>query len=167
MRPRLFAGIWFAVAGAIPGFLYGIGSYRDIWFLSLCPALIAGIWGSFWWGASILTDEQMTNGRAVLRGVWIAFLSWITFALVWAIGFGWHDPVEGPNFMGLFWLIFLFGSIWMGWLMALVGGVAGWLLYRVARRLRPRLRYGDLPVMAAEWARPQTEEPIKTERSET
>ena len=134
---RSIAGIWFALAAVIPIAFYFLWIWEGNWkqfdaiflFLFLgAPILIAGLCG-FLLGSSILDpDETKTPGRAMVYGLMVALLSYlllfITSALI--LGLRSDDPTE---FVMGWAVIFVFGFIYVGWLIAMVGAVGGALLY--------------------------------------
>jgi hypothetical protein len=103
----------------------------DVGFLLLfvgTPVLIAGISG-FLLGHSILDPGEIrTSGQAMLRGLMIALLSYLLFFIASALILAVKDN-NGPGFLIGWVVIFLYGFLYVGWLIAIVGVVGGWLLY--------------------------------------
>ena len=128
-HPQLSAGLWFAGAGSIPAILFvlvaggGSGSLFTGAFLLLVllPTFIAGVCGACF-GSSILDPSLVrTSGQAAWRGFIVAAASFLFYILLLSV----------VTSAGAAFLIFLiYGSILIGWLVAIVGALAGWLLYR-------------------------------------
>lgn len=140
LRQRLLAGIWFAVAALIPVAFYflllreGERTQFNSYFLFLCtPVLIAGISG-FALGYSILDPSEIkSTGQAMLRGVMVALLSYLLFfmasALILAVSNKGASTDGDAGFLIGWTIIFFYGFITVGWLIAITGLVGGWLLY--------------------------------------
>ena len=139
---RLFAGMWFAIAAVIPVVYYFLLFREDgrppgagaILFAGSAvmtagvPVVIAGICGLLL-GATILDAEEVkTAGQAIVRGLMVALLSYLLLFTVSALILAFNnDDLAG---LIVTWaILFLMGLLVVGWLVALVGGVAGWLLY--------------------------------------
>lgn len=135
---RLFAGLWFAAAAAIPvglSFLLTPMSSGTAYKIvttaaSIGSALIFGLW----LGAGIL-DEKKTKSamRAGLRGLAIAALSYLLlFIIELYVAVLYNGTSDSDAIFRLIYgiaIMFLFGLLFFGWLMAAVGAAAGWLLY--------------------------------------
>jgi hypothetical protein len=134
---RSLAGIWFALAGAIPVVFYFLlmwegGRNRfDVDLLLLfvgTPVLIAGICG-FLLGYSILDPGEIkTSGQAMMRGLLVALLSYLLFFITSALIVAVRNNNE-PGFLIGWVVVFIYGFLYVGWLIAVVGVVGGWLLY--------------------------------------
>ncbi len=135
--------MWFAIAAVIPVAYYflrfresgvaqfgaGLPIFGGSSVLTAgVPILIAGICGLLL-GSSILDAEEIrTAGQAIGRGLMVALLSYLLLftgaAVVLAFN---NDDLVGT--VALFVIVFLYGLLFVGWLVAGVGAVAGWLLY--------------------------------------
>ena len=144
---RLLAGVWFALAGIIPVAFYFLvlwqGDRRRLSVASIIlfggvPILMAGISG-FALGYTILDSSEVKNlGQAMVRGLMVALLSYLLFFLASGLILAVSNNNE-PGFI-VFWAIFFFyGFIFVGWLIAIMGLVGGWLLYLY------RLKRLDIP----------------------
>lgn len=139
---RVYAADWFMRAASIPcGLIFAVffgsqppGSTTEflVSFLAVFagPVVIAGGWGAVL-GADIL-DPEVTRGdwQAVLRGVAVAGASFLTYIFVicfWSSCFSHNAHGE---FFSLFILLFVCGTIFVGWLVVPVGALAGSLLYK-------------------------------------
>lgn len=138
---RLFAGLWFTVAAAIP-----VGSYFLIsYFASMTsgtifkaativfPIFSGGIIG-LWLGPGIL-DEKKTKStlQAAGRGVGIAALSYLLFFIIeLSAALCYNSDLKSDELfrlVGVIAVMFLIGLIILGWLIAIAGAAAGGLLY--------------------------------------
>ena len=140
--PRVVAGVWFAVAGFMPAaiwFLPSMTQHTDgwtvVWVIAL-PTGLAGVTGSVL-GSSILT-RPASPGRAVLRGAFVALIACVVGALFYAlfsprVTKSWATPGDVIGVMGM---VLIVGVIATGWILVPIGGVAGLLLYLVARGAR-------------------------------
>lgn len=135
--------MWFAIAAVIPVAYYFLrfpesgveqfGAGLPIFggssvLTAVVPILIAGICGLLL-GSSILDAEEIrTAGQAIGQGLMVALLSYLLLftgaAVVLAFN---NDDLVGT--VALFVIVFLYGLLFVGWLVAGVGAVAGWLLY--------------------------------------
>lgn len=134
---RAFAGVWFAFLAVIPVAFYflflggGIAQQQGakfLWLFIAAPLLLAGICGCLL-GYTILDPAKVrTSGQAMLRGLIVAMLAHIIFAalLSLVVGLTSNDPVR---FLVRWPLILLFATVYIGWLVAIVGAVGGALLY--------------------------------------
>jgi hypothetical protein len=136
---RFYAALGFMVAGWIPGvciILYDLAqpnrnpitSMLFLLFLYIVvPGFLAAFFGSFF-GADILNPDKVKSAwRAAFRGLWVSLAAWFAFAPI-------VSAVAGRNlnmsFLYRLALVLLFGSVIIGWLVALVGIATGLLLYR-------------------------------------
>ena len=138
---RLFAGMWFAVAAAIP-----VGIYFLIFLISpftsgtiyrvvtaVVPILSGGLIG-LWLGAGILDDKKTKSALgAAGRGLAIAGLSYVLFFIIELIGaVVYNSDLSSDAIFRLIYVIaimFLIGLLIIGWLIAIAGAAAGGLLY--------------------------------------
>jgi hypothetical protein len=131
-HPRLSAGLWFAGAGSIPALLFvmvvgGPQSFSAaiLALFVLLPALIAGVCGASL-GTSILDQSLIwTPAQAAGRGVIVAAASFLFYILLVSIA------LSGG---AAFFMLLIYGSIVIGWLIAIVGALAGWLLFKRRER---------------------------------
>ena len=135
-HPKCSAGIWFGVIGWAVGQTIVITIYhrvvigRDL-FLESLPVIAAVVIGA-WLGGKIVR-EATTRSRsfAVKRGMAVMFLALLFYCLLissstaimnWSAGYALDIFME-------FRLVSLIG---FGWLIALVGAIGGWFLYRAS-----------------------------------
>ncbi|HEV7376475.1 MAG TPA: hypothetical protein VGN95_17310 [Pyrinomonadaceae bacterium] len=136
-HPRLLAAAWFAAAGAIPSLILLIigsrtpGNSAPLMFwivLLLVTAGIAGVYGAAL-GALILDPLHVGTGfRAFVLGCVVAGLSFVTFAFLLSLVSGLQ--ANSLDFFSAFVLFMFYGSILAGWAVLLIGGAAGWLLFK-------------------------------------
>lgn len=135
-HPRLLAAAWFAAAGAIPSLIFSLiarrtpGNSAPLMYIGfvLVTAAIAGVYGAAL-GALILDPLHVGTGfRAFGLGCVVAGLSFVTFAFLLSLVSGLQ--VNSFDFFSAFVLFMFFGFILVGWALLLIGGVAGWLLFR-------------------------------------
>ena len=141
---RLFAGMWFAVAALIPVAYYFLLSRTDgkpqfdpglpifggsSALTAGAPVLIAGICGLLLGSTILDAEETRSAGHAIARGLMIALLSYLLLFTSSAVilAFNSDDLVGLVIFLVI---TFLYGLLIVGWLVAGVGAMAGWLLYR-------------------------------------
>ncbi len=135
---HFLAGAWFALAAVVPVayyFLFNPLNGHDVPMFggsinltALVPVFISGICGSLL-GAEILNPEETKNAlQAIGRGLIVSLLSYLfLFSGVAAILI-----IAGANIVEVivsFIVFFLYGLLIIGWLIALVGAIAGGLLY--------------------------------------
>ena len=151
LRPRLFAATVFAVAAAFPvvWFFFIFGGARGsnfeslhffpVLFFGIVPVSAAALCG-FTVGSRLADgSETITDFRAAGRGVAVALLSYVLFMAFWlgAIVLGGVLPNQSQNpsqnwsiggFLGWFAVMFVFGLVFIGWLIVGAGAFAGLLL---------------------------------------
>ena len=135
--------MWFAIAAVIPVAYYflrygeiggahfgaGLPIFGGSSVLTAgVPILIGGICGLLL-GSGILDAEEIrTAGQAIGQGLMVALLSYLLLftgtAVILALN---NDDLVGT--VTLFIIVFLYGLLHVGWLVAGVGALAGWLLY--------------------------------------
>jgi hypothetical protein len=87
----------------------------------LLPALIAGVCGASL-GSSILDPARIqTLAQAAGRGVIVAATSFLFYILLISVA------ASGG---AMFFILLIYGSIIIGWLLAIVGALAGGLLFK-------------------------------------
>lgn len=140
---RLFAGMWFAAAALIPVAYYfllsragggpRLGAGLPIFggssaITAGAPILIAGICGLLLGSTILDAAETRSAGQAIGRGLTVALLSYLLLFTAPAVILAFNsDDLIG--LVILFVITFLYGLLVVGWLIAGVGAVAGWLLY--------------------------------------
>jgi hypothetical protein len=94
----------------------------------IAPLLLAGSTG-FLLGASILDPNSIRSGRhAAFRGLIVAIVTYLSFSLLIS---AWDSYVdEYRSFVSMLASMLVIGSIFVGWLVAIVGTLAGWLLFK-------------------------------------
>ena len=136
---RLVAALWFMLAGGVTGggvVLYDLaqplhnarGETGFLLFLYvIVPALLAGISG-FFIGAGILNPSRVTGARqAGVRGLLVSGAAWLVFAVVMATVSARESSASLPYML---FLVLVFGSVTVGWVIAAAGVATGLLLYR-------------------------------------
>jgi uncharacterized membrane protein YfcA len=99
-----------------------------IWFL-LVPLLITGLLGSLL-GARILDSTRKRSGwGAAFRGLLITVAAFFFSAIIIS---AWDaHKHEYTKFIDTLFMMLLIGSMVIGWVVALIGVLAGWLLYQI------------------------------------
>jgi hypothetical protein len=134
---RAFAAVWFAFLGAIPVAFFFLFLWREtetqkdipfFWIFIGVPILLAGICGYFI-GYSILDPAKVrTSGQAMLRGLMVSLLAFVLFFVTAPLIMASTSKDPARSLSG--WpLIFIFASVYIGWLVAMVGVVGGAFLY--------------------------------------
>lgn len=134
---RAFAGVWFAFLAVIPVaffFLFlGNASAQQqgttfFWLFIGAPILLAGICGG-WLGSSILDPAKVrTSGQAMLRGLKVALLAHVLFSAVLFVAVALTSE-DRLRVLSRWPAILMVTTIYIGWLVAIVGVVGGALLY--------------------------------------
>jgi Na+/proline symporter len=127
--------MWFALSGLIPvAFYLLLESDRKqfgaayLLLFAACPVLIAGVCG-FSLGSRILDrDEIRTSGQAMVCGLLVALLSYLLFFTTSALILSPRDD-DPAGFLVGWAVVFIYGLIYVGWVIATVGVIGGWLLY--------------------------------------
>lgn len=142
IKQRADAGMWFMAAGIVPVLFVSLlfRSYPSdfsggqnsldvefaLWFIFF-PLLITGITGSLI-GASILDAQKVRSGWwAALRGLLVAIVAFLLSTVL--ISF-WVATDEYQSFAGTLVIMLGVGLMVVGWLVAITGVFAGWLLYQ-------------------------------------
>lgn len=136
-HPRLLSAIWFACAGSIPSLaIWGFSLWRDPYadfnfnWIAVLPTALATFYGSLLGARIVDPAKVITHARAFWRGVLIAFLSFITLITAFSLlGNEMNSQIYFRNFVFLLY----FGSIFAGWEVLIIGGLAGWFLYSLYR----------------------------------
>ena len=141
LTQRLYAALFFMIAGAIPGvllILYDLARQGTIgtalsfllFYFLFVPGILAAISG-FIIGADILNTDKVRRARqAAARGLFVSLAAWLAFVPIISMVAGKETNMSFPYKL----LIFLiFGSVIVGWLIAGVGMAAGLLLYRLRK----------------------------------
>jgi hypothetical protein len=146
LKNRAFAGVWFMAAGVIPTFFIAmlllnttdfagnsfIQSRRAavefvFWFIFI-PLVLTGILGSLL-AAGILDPQKLRGGwQSALRGLLVLVTAFLLFSVVISL----RETSENgyQTFLRTWILMLMFGSVAVGWLVVMVGILAGWLLYK-------------------------------------
>lgn len=138
LRPRLLAGLGFGAAGLL---------LSAAWFLPVVarsmvgltlyvalPGLAAAVAGGIL-GAPLLDPARCRSGAgAALRGAGTSLAALVIFAPLFALGIKWTEP-GWTSLLGLAWLTLAGSLIAVGWVVAAVGALVGWLVWR--RMSRP------------------------------
>ena len=104
---------------------------------AVVPVISAAYFG-FALGVRILSPpESNGGGKAIGLGLLVAFASYATFISIDFIvaALSMSPPHEGEEYvnpLGVL-MLFLAGLLYVGWLIALAGGLAGWLLFMISR----------------------------------
>jgi hypothetical protein len=138
-RPRLFTALVFGAAGfllAATWFLpVATPSRRPVGFMLyiVLPGVAAGLAGGLL-GAPLLDSARCRSGaRAALRGAATSLAALVIFAPLFAFGLKWTEP-GWTSLIGLAWLVLTVGLLAVGWMVAVVGAGAGWLVWRQMRK---------------------------------
>jgi hypothetical protein len=163
LRSRLMAAGWFAGAACIPvllvllllGFIVSSSANRVqlisaislVWLLAVTPISATGLMG-FIFGCQIVDPLYRTTAwRAALRGTLVGFFSYVLFIVAWGV------TVTAPtalsrtdslsDVVSKMAMLFLIGFVVVGWLILIVSGLAGWLIYCVS--IKHQNRFIDVP----------------------
>jgi hypothetical protein len=138
-RPRLIAALAFGGAGALlpamwflPTILRNHDGLALLLYVGL-PGLAAAAAGAALGPPILDTSHPPSQGSAVLRGAGIASVALLGFAPLFAVVFAWPAPGR-TTILGLTAAVLLFSVIAVWWVAALVGGLVGWMLQRLATR---------------------------------
>ena len=151
-----FAGMWFSAASCVPVIFTHLTSpnphisFTVILLYVLIPISIAFIFGVTL-GSDILNPNKVRTAKeAMIKGLNVSLLSYVVFVLLFALYFGIYQTIFDRNphefltvdfaknlLFGLVIVVF-FGTIVVGWLVLIVGTLAGWLLFKC--RLVSKLR---------------------------
>jgi hypothetical protein len=117
----------------------GMGGLPPLEFLflaGLLPMLCAGLSGYYFAAALLDPDGDFTPWRAAGRGIITAFAGFGIYCLVAAFGFTVVTAFQrglleaAATFFTALGLMSIAGLLLVGWLLVLVGGAGGWLLWR-------------------------------------
>jgi hypothetical protein len=153
----LFAGLWFAVASCIPVifiFVVLLDSYdfvSKILLFAVLPISITFLLG-FGLGSDILIPHKVkTSKQAMIKGLKVALSSYLVFIPLFAISIALyhsifdrtpHEWLAVDFVRSLFASLIIasyFGSIIIGWLVLIVGAIAGWLLLKYRLLVQKRV----------------------------
>jgi hypothetical protein len=142
LKQRAYAGLWFMAAGSTwvlslsSVFLSGPPPVPPVegvlWFVTL-PIVANGLIGALL-GAYILDSHRVRSGwLAAFLGLMVSVLGFLCYALLVSAREGyWHGSLSiEQSFVQMLFLMLLVGSLAIGWMVVMIGGVAGWLLYRI------------------------------------
>ena len=102
----------------------------DAFVIVAVPVIIT--WG---WGASLgatILDPSITQGagQAALRGLGVSGASFLTYLFVLSFGIASLSNNSRGDFLKLFIIFLVYGTILVGWLVAIVGALTGVQLYK-------------------------------------
>jgi uncharacterized membrane protein len=154
---NLFAGVWFSAASCIPViFTFLVSPNPHFSFTVILLFVLIPISVTFFSGLALGSDilnpnKVKTSKEAMIKGLMVALLSYVIFVLLFALYTGFYQTIFDRNphefltvdfaknlLFGLV-LVGIFGSIVVGWLVLIIGTIAGWLLFKyrlVSARLR-------------------------------
>jgi len=150
LKARLMVAAWFAGSACIPVLFFFVFSWAIssnsrfdaalwfIWLFAAIPISSAALLG-FIFGCQIVDPySRITSGRAALRGMALASFSFVLTIVACGMlaavstNLSWSDSlVRSAEIM---FLTFIFGFFVVGWLVVIIGALAGWLLYRVSSK---------------------------------
>lgn len=94
------------------------------WFIFI-PVGLTGVLGSLI-AAGILDPQKLRGGwQSALRGLLVLVTAFLLFSVVISL--------RETTFLRTWFLLLVFGSVAVGWLIVMVGILAGWLLYKRRR----------------------------------
>jgi hypothetical protein len=132
-HPKLSAGVCFGCAGLFTTQIILLTFYRQMYldlaqdFLPVAAFAICGAWLG---GKIICASANRTAIFSVKRGIMVMLLSFLLYCLlISALAAILNKSVTFG--LGILFEFTVFGTILFGWLLVLMGAVAGWLLYRV------------------------------------
>lgn len=139
-QPRLFVAAAFGVAGTLVSCLWFLPSVlrnRDPTALVLYVVLpgLAAAASAAMLGTPLL-DPARGPGFAALRGGAIASVALLLYAPLFATLFALTTPGRA-TIAGLTLMVLMFSALAVWWVVALIGGLLGLMLHRVATRRRP------------------------------
>jgi hypothetical protein len=129
------------LAGGVPGvfaIVHDLARYGElgttasflVCYYFVIPGVLAGIAG-FLFGTAIRNPNKVKSaGHAAVRGLVVSLVAWLAFVPILS-----NVAAQAMNmsFLQKLSLILLFGSLFMGWLIAGVGIATGLLLYRLRK----------------------------------
>ncbi len=166
LRRRLLAAGWTAAVALIPVVIFTIrfGFFQEMavfLIFSVMPVVCAAMAG-FWAGGPLVDPARsLTTRQAITRGVMVALLAYLLGFALLSVGFaagslltGFRELTSGQNtdvarlvyellisllYLEILWWTsgLLAGLMLVGWLVAPLGGLAGWLLSRYYQPRRP------------------------------
>ncbi|MCU1264079.1 MAG: hypothetical protein JWM21_397 [Acidobacteria bacterium] len=108
-----------------------------IWFV-LVPLLVTGFFGSLLGGGILDSSRKRSLWEAALRGLSVAVLAYLSSAILISI---WEaNTNQYGRFIEMLFMILLVGSMAIGWLIVVVGVMAGLLLFQLAEYLEKKSR---------------------------
>jgi uncharacterized membrane protein len=94
------------------------------------PVIITGAWGASL-GAKILDPAATRSaGRAALIGLAVSVASFVSYVLILSLCFATLGLNPRGGVLTVFISLLIYGSILVGWLVGVVGALAGALLYK-------------------------------------
>lgn len=130
-KVRMIAAGWFGFAAFIPIlFVVGFAVFASGFLLTfLTPVLLAGMFG-FNFGAKILDPVLTKTGRsAAIKGAKVSLLAFVTYLSIVAFGFYYNATHPSATLLAN---IFIYGTLFVGWLVLVVGTLAGYSLYKTS-----------------------------------
>jgi len=139
LPPRVLAALVFGVAGMLLPALWflpvlvtsrgGVSWLLYVWLPGAAGAMAGALLGR----PLVRPTSQGHDGAAVVRGIAIATAALVLFAPLYASVVKLTEP-GWTSVTGLTLLVLEFGTLAMGWGLAVVGGLVGWGLYRWSLR---------------------------------
>lgn len=136
VRCRLWAAGVFAAAGLLLAAAWFAPAFRrtgDFVTLALyvgLPGLAAAVAG--WLRGPALSLRAANGVQAAWRGAVTGMLGFVIYAPLFALGIKWSEP-GWSSLLGLTALTLSVGLLTVGWVIAGVGAVAGWVVWRFGR----------------------------------
>lgn len=98
--------------------------------LFAAPVIITGAWGATL-GATILEPATTRGvGRAALIGLAVSGASFVSYVLTISLCLGGPGFNFAEDFLKVFILLMVYGTVFVGWLVGILGALAGALLYQ-------------------------------------
>lgn len=146
LPPRVVSALVFGAAGMLPPTLWFVPAlvtrHGDAvsWLLYLAlPGACAAIAGALLGRPLAAPTAPGRGGGAMLRGVGVATAALLLFAPLYACVVKWTEP-GWTSVLGLATAVLGVAALTLWWTLAVVGGLAGWLLYRWSLRRDPGRR---------------------------
>lgn len=137
-----YAAKWFMCAASIPCGLLLVallvqeppGTISEFLLNALiiaaAPVITAGVWGAMLGEAILDPAATRSMGRAALRGVGVFVASFLSYIFIVSLGLSALGLNSGEDSLKLFILLLVYGSVMVGWILCLVGALAGAQLYK-------------------------------------
>ena len=142
LHPRITAGVWFLMFGLLPPSLWFLPSIvkrhdlQSLFLFVLLPAMTAFVAGATWGFRILDLHLGRTQLLAFLHGIIVAIIAF----LIWVPSFAALFPLietEGKvtNIIAFAVGVFYVGLLATGWALGLLGGLGGWILYVITRKV--------------------------------